>query len=489
MTRAVVVGSGPNGLAAAITLADRGMDVVVLEAADTPGGGTRSSELTLPGLLHDECSAAHPLAVDNPFMRRFDLAAHGLRWRWPEVQYAHPLDGGGGAAAYRSVAETASGLGRDGGGWRSLFGPLAEGFDGLAVDALRPVLHVPRHPLQMARLGVWSARPSGLLARRWRTPEAQALWAGVAAHAFRPFTSPMSSAIGVVLGAAAHRHGWPVAEGGSAAISRAMVSLLESLGGRVETGVRVDSLRDLDAHEVVMLDVAPSAAVRIAGDRLPHRVARALSRYRHGPGVFKVDFAVAGGIPWQHDLSRRAGTVHVGGALRDIASAEAQVSRGAMPERPFVLVCQQYVADPTRSHGDIHPVYAYAHVPAGYIGDATDLIEAQIERFAPGFRDRILARHRRSTTDMEAHNANYVGGDVVTGSNDAVQLLFRPRITLDAYATGVPGVYLCSAATPPGAGAHGMCGYNAAASALRWLDRRHSTRGATTNPVEALRAA
>ena len=468
MTRAVVVGSGPNGLAAALTLAAEGVDVTVLEAAEQLGGGTRSSELTLPGLVHDECSAAHPLAVDTPFSRRFDLGAHGLTWRWPEIQYAHPLDAGAGAAAWRSVDATAAALGdRDGQRWRSLFGPLTERFDDITADFLRPMLHVPEHPLALARFGAYSGMPAALLARRWSSPAARALFAGVAAHAFRPFTSPMSSAIGVTLGTAAHRYGWPVAEGGSAAISGAMISLLEDHGARFETGARVESLDELDTPDIVMLDVAPAAAVCIAGDRMPRRIARALSRYRHGPGTFKLDLAVQGGVPWTHEESRRAGTVHVGGSYGEIAAAERTVSRGRMPDRPFVLVCQQYLADPSRSNGDVHPVYAYAHVPAGYSGDAGAAIEAQIERFAPGFRDRVLARHVRSASAMEAHNPNYVGGDVVTGANDPRQMILRPRVALDPYTTGIPGVFLCSAATPPGAGAHGMCGYNAARSALR----------------------
>jgi phytoene dehydrogenase-like protein len=291
----------------------------------------------------------------------------------------------------------------------------------------------------------------------------------------------MSSAIGVALGTAAHRYGWPVAEGGSASITGAMISLLEDLGGRVETGVRVDSLDELGSPDVVMLDVAPAAAVRIAGDRMPRRIARALSRFRHGPGTFKVEFAVEEGVPWTHAPSRRAGTVHVGGGLREIAINESLVHRGEMPERPFVLVCQQYLADPSRSEGNVHPVYSYAHVPAGYRGDAAAAIEAQIERFAPGFRDRILARHVRSAGEMEEYNQNYVGGDVVTGSNDALQLVFRPRPAVDPYTTGIPGVFLCSAATPPGAGAHGMCGYNAAQSALRHI---RPDRGASRAPAD-----
>ncbi len=471
MSKAVVVGSGPNGLAAALTLAAAGVDVTVLEASERLGGGTRSSELTLPGLIHDECSAAHPLAVDTPFSRQFDLAAHGLTWRWPEVQYAHPLDGGGGAAAWRSVEETAAALpGRDGKRWASVFGPLTERFGDITSDFMQPMLRVPSHPLLMARFGAYSGMPAALLARRWRSPEGQALYAGVAAHAFRPFGAPMSSAIGVALGTAAHCYGWPVAEGGSSAISGAMIALLEEHGATFETGVRVTALDQVADADIVMLDVAPAAAADIAGARMPRRVARALRRFRHGPGAFKVEFAVHDGVPWQHAESRQAGTVHVCGSFAEIARAERMTSRGQMPEKPFVLVCQQYLADPSRSSGDVHPVYAYAHVPAGYEGDATHAIESQIERFAPGFRERVQARHVRSATDMAAYNANYVGGDIVTGSNDPRQLIFRPRAALDPYTTGIDGVYLCSAATPPGAGAHGMCGYNAAQSALKKVD-------------------
>lgn len=469
MTKAVVVGSGPNGLAAALTLAAEGVDVEVLEAAPTVGGGTRSSELTLPGLLHDECSGFHPLAVDTPFSQRFDLSRHGLRWRWPEVQYTHPLDGGRGAAAWRSVDATAADLGTDGRAWRQVFGWLADRFGDIGEDFLRPMLHVPSHPVKLTRFGALSLLPAAALARRWSTPEGQALFAGVAAHALRPFGAPVSSAIGVALGAAAHCYGWPVAEGGSAAIAQAIVGLLEEHGGRVRTEVTVASLDELGSPDVVMLDVAPAAAARIVGDRMPPRVSRALARYRHGPGVFKIEFAVQGGVPWQHEESRRAGTVHVGGSLEEIATAEREVHRGRMPERPFLLVGQQYVADPSRVAGESVPVYAYAHVPGGWAGDATSAIEQQIERFAPGFRDRVLARHVRSPRQMEEHNPNYVGGDVVTGANDALQLVFRPRFALNPYHLGVPGTYLCSASTPPGAGAHGMCGYNAARSALREL--------------------
>lgn len=471
MTDAVIVGSGPNGLAAAVVLASKGVRVRVLEAAETIGGGTRSSELTLPGLVHDECSGFHPLAVDTPFSRRHDLTAHGLTWLWPEVQYTHPLDDGRGGAAYRSVEDTAAALGTDGAAWRRVFGSLTERFGGITEDFLRPMLHVPAHPMLLARFGAYAAMPAAVLGRRWSTPEAQALFAGIAAHALRPFGSPMSSAIGIALGTAAHAYGWPVARGGSQSIAAAMASLVEKNGGIIETGVRVESLDELGAPDLVLLDTSPSAAVRIVGDRMPRRTARAYHRYRHGPGAFKVEYAIEGTVPWRHEPSRRAGTIHVCGSFAETAAAERQVGRGIMPERPFVLVGQQFVADPSRSAGNLNPLYAYAHVPSGYTGDATEAITAQIERFAPGFRDTIRAVHVRTTTEMSVHNPNYVGGDIVTGANSALQLVFRPRPALDPYATGVPGVYLCSAATPPGAGAHGMCGFHAARSALSYLNR------------------
>ncbi len=486
MSTAVVVGSGPNGLAAALTLAAAGVEVTVLEAADRLGGGTRSSELTLPGLIHDECSAAHPLALDTPFSRQFDLGAHGLTWRWPEVQYSHPLDGGSGAAAYREVDRTADGLpGRDGRRWRALFGPLTEAFGDIAEDFLRPMVHVPAHPFQLTRFGIPSGLPAALLGRAFRSTEGRALFAGVAAHAFRPFGAPLSSAVGVTLGTAAHAYGWPVAEGGSRAISDAMIALLEQHGAKLETGVTVRSLAELDAADVVLLDTAPGAAADIAGDAIPARVARGLRRFRHGPATFKVEFAVQDGVPWAHEASRRSGTVHVGGSFEEIAQAEKDVCAGRMPDNPFVLVCQQSLADPTRARDGVHPLYAYAHVPTGWSGDATAAIEQQIERFAPGFRDRVLARSVRSVADTVAHNANYVGGDIITGANTPLQMVFRPHITLDPYRLG-DGVFICSAATPPGAGAHGMCGYNAAQSALKSLGAQpRAATGAEQAPVAA----
>jgi len=467
MTTATVVGSGPNGLAAALTLAAAGADVTVLEAADRLGGGATSSELTLPGLVHDECSAIHPLAVGSAFAKEFDLASAGLVWRWPEVQFSHPLDGGRGAALWQSVDETSAGLGSDGRSWQRLFGPLADRFAPLSADILQPVVRVPHHPVHLARFGAYAALPIPALARRWETPEARGLFAGAAAHTFRPLSGVLSSSIPVALGASAHALGWPVAEGGTGEISRAMIELATAHGATFETGVFVTSLHQIQPSDIVMLDTSPRAAAAIVGDLMPPRVSRAYRRYRHGPGAFKVDYAVEGGVPWTHEPSRSSGTVHLGGTFEEIAAIERAVSRGQMPERPFVLIGQQYVADPSRSRDGVHPLYAYAHVPSGYTGDATEAITSQIERFAPGFRDRIRATHVRTTVDLESGNANFIGGDIIAGANTARQLVFRPRATLHPYATGVDGIYLCSAATPPGAGAHGMCGYNAARYALR----------------------
>lgn len=469
MTTAVVVGSGPNGLAAAVTLAAGGADVTVVEASDSIGGGTRSGEATVPGVLHDECSGFHPLAVDNAFSRRFHLEARGLSWAWPEVQYAHPLEDGRGAAVWRSVERTVADLGEDGDSYRRMFGRLVERFADIASDFLRSMVHVPRHPLALARFGAYAAMPATLLARRWRREETRALYAGVAAHAFRPLNSVMSSAIGVALGTAAHRYGWPVAVGGSASITTAMSKLLSSYGGRIETGTTVRNLRELAGADVVMLDTSPSAAARILDGALPRRVDRAYRRFKHGPGAFQVAFAVEGGVPWGHEPSRRAGTVHVGGTIEQVATAEREIWRGRLPRRPFVLVGQQSVADPSRARGGTQPVDVYAHVPAGWRGDATQVIVDQIERYAPGFTARIRATKARSAVDIQQDNANYVGGDIITGANTPWQLVFRPRPATNPYATGIPGVYLCSAATPPGAGAHGMCGWHAASAALKFL--------------------
>ncbi|MDB5243482.1 MAG: dehydrogenase, partial [Spirosoma sp.] len=363
-TDAVVVGSGPNGLAAAVRLAQAGLRVTVLEAAPTIGGGTRTEELTLPGLRHDVCSAVHPFALASPYLATLPLADHGLVWRWPEIDLAHPLDDGTAGVLVRDLDETARGLGVDGRAWKGVFGPLVDRFDDLVGDILGPILRMPDHPVSMARFGLRAALPATVLARRFRTPQAQALFIGSAAHAFRPLDRPVTAAVGVLLTAAGHRHGWPVPEGGSAAITDALASLLTELGGEIVTGHPVRTSADLPKARITMLDTGPQAAAEILGDRLPRRIGRAYGRYRYGPGAFKVDLAVRGGVPWTAEAVRRAGTVHLGGTLQQVAHAEAEVARGRMPEQPFVLVAQQSLADPTRAVDDVHPVWAYAHVPA-----------------------------------------------------------------------------------------------------------------------------
>ena len=469
MSEAIVVGSGPNGLACAVALAREGVGVTVLEAAEEIGGGTRTSELTVPGVLHDHCSAVHPMAVGSPFLRSLNLERHGLEWCWPEVDLAHPLDDGSAGVMVRSVPETVSGLGPDGAAWKRLFGSSSANFDALNEDLFRPVLHVPGHPIRLVRFGLPAATPATVLARSFKAPQSRALFGGAAAHALAPLNGLMSSSVGAALICACHAYGWAVARGGSRSITDALASALAEHGGKIETGVTVRSLSDLPAADAMIFDLAPGAVADIAGDRLPPRVARAYRRYRHGPGAFKVDLAVEGGVPWTNEAARRAGTVHVAGGFDEIVHAEREVNRGRMPERPFVLVAQQYLADPERSAGDVHPVWAYAHVPNGFDGDAEQALIDQLERFAPGLRERIVGKAVRRTMEFPDYNANYVGGDIITGANSPIQVLFRPRFALDPYSAGTPGLFMCSAATPPGAGVHGMNGYNAAQSALRQL--------------------
>ncbi|WP_226352598.1 NAD(P)/FAD-dependent oxidoreductase [Pseudonocardia sp. ICBG601] len=470
MSTATVVGSGPNGLVAAAVLARAGVEVTVLEAADEIGGGTRTVEAIVPGLLVDHCSAVHPMAVGSPVLAELGLDRHGLRWRLPEVDCAHPLDDGDAGVLLRSVADTAAGLVADGPLWRALFGSPSRNYDALSQDFLGPLLRFPGHPLLLARFGAPTVLPAELLARAFRTERGRALFLGTAAHAFRPLNRPLSSAIGMGILTAGHRYGWGVAQGGSRAISDALAAVLAGHGAKIETGVHVRSADELGDPDVVVWDVGPDRLPQLLGDRLPPRAARAYRRFRYGPAAFKVDYAVQGGIPWTSPGARRAGTVHVAGSAAETALVEREVHAGRMPERPFVLVGQQYLADPTRSVGDVHPVYAYAHVPYGYTGDATAAITAQIERFAPGFRERVVGT---LVTDPAAFagNPNFVGGNILTGAKDLRQLVLGPRTTLQPYDTGAPGHFLCSAATPPGPGAHGMCGAHAARRALAHLGR------------------
>ncbi|MDQ0994589.1 NAD(P)/FAD-dependent oxidoreductase [Streptomyces sp. V3I7] len=472
MTSAVVVGGGPNGLAAAALLAKEGLDVTLLEAADEVGGGTRSHEALVPGLLHDHCSAIHPMAVTSPAMRALDLQRHGLRWKSAEVDCAHPLDDGSAGVLLRSVEETARMLGPDARRYRALFAPSVRDWDALAQDMMGPLLRVPTHPLLLARFGLPTTLPATVLARLFKSPQAQALWAGVAAHAFRPLTGPFTSAIGLGILTAGHAAGWAVAEGGSQSIARALESALRAHGGTIRTGVRITDAAQIPPADVTLLDLDPGQVAAVYGDRLPTRVRRAYRRFRRAPAAFKLDLAVEGGVPWTNEDARRAGTVHVSGPLAEVVRSEREVAEGRMPEHPFVLVGQQYLADPGRSVGDVHPVYTYAHVPHGYDGDATEAILGQLERFAPGVRERIVGRQVTRPADFAAANANFAGGDIITGAKTVPQLLLGPRAALDPYSTGVPGVFVCSAATPPGPGAHGMCGAGAAASALRHLGVR-----------------
>lgn len=466
MTSAVVVGSGPNGLSAAVVLARAGVDVTVLEAEDEIGGGTRSAELNVPGVLHDICSATHPTGVASPFFQSLDLGRHGLEWLWPEVDAAHPIDGGRAGVMFRDLDRTVEGLGEDGEAWRSLYAPLAAHADELIGEIFGPLLHVPKHPILLAGFGLRALQPASWIARRWKTEEARGLFAGLAAHAIHPLHRPTTGGLGLMFGMTSHSYGWPVAKGGSIAIADALAADLLEHGGRIETGHRVTELPEAD---IVMFDTAPATVLQVAGHRLPGRVRRPLSRWRTGPGVFKVDFAVEGGVPWANEWAARAGTVHLGGTFEQLNAAEREVHAGRMPERPFVLLCQQYLADPGRSVGDVHPVWTYAHVPTGYAGDATEAIIRQVERFAPGFRDRIVAQTTSGPAQLEAHNANYIGGDIGGGANDPWQLVMRPRMSPNPYSLGVKGLFICSASTPPGGGVHGMGGFNAATAALAEL--------------------
>ena len=471
---AIVVGAGPNGLAAALTLARAGRSVRVYEAAATIGGGTRTVELTLPGFRHDVCSTILPMTLASPFLRTIDWAAHGVEFVHPDAPVAHALDGGRAAVLERSFQATAASLDADrrtgdgdGDAWLRLFGPLARDARKLSRELLRPVIHAPRHPLALARFGLPALRSAEGLARsRFRGEAAQALFAGIAAHAVVALDRPLSAAVGLVLGTYAHAVGWPLVRGGSAAVADTLAAELRALGGEIVTGERIARLDQLPPARAVLFDTSPRAVVAIAGDRLPAMTRRGYERFRYGSGVFKVDWALDGPIPWTADGLRRAATVHLGGTLEEVASAESDVAAGRHPERPFTLVAQYHPWDPTRAPAGKTTAWAYCHVPSGSDVDMTRRIEAQVERFAPGFHERILARATHSPAQLEAHDANYIGGDINAGIADIRQLLFRPVPSLDPYHAG-PGLYLCSSSTPPGGGIHGMSGYLAARSALR----------------------
>ncbi|HEX6941816.1 MAG TPA: NAD(P)/FAD-dependent oxidoreductase [Gemmatimonadaceae bacterium] len=468
----VVVGSGPNGLTAAALAARRGLSTIVFEARDHIGGGLRSAELTEPGLVHDVCSSVHPMAVASPAFLELRLEQHGLEWITPHVAAAHPLDNGEAVLLHNDAERTAESLGEDRTAYQRTIGAVARAWPRIESDLLGPI-GFPSHPVAYAKLGLPGLLPARLLARRFSTTRGRALFAGCAAHSILPFSAPGSSAFALALAAVGHVHGWPVARGGSQSIANALVKVLRASGGEIVTGAKIERHEQLPTAGVIFFDTSPRAMAAIMRDQFPRGFAGKLTSYRYGPGAFKLDWALSAPIPWKSRECLEAATVHVGGTFEEVAAAEAAPWRGECAERPFVLVTQPSVFDQTRAPAGRHTAWGYCHVPNGSTVDMTTRIEAQVERFAPGFRDLIVARATRGPATIESENANLVGGDVGGGSNDLLNLFFRP--TWRRYATPVPGVFLCSAATPPGAGVHGMCGYHAARAALAG-DRNGSDR-------------
>jgi len=471
---AVVVGAGPNGLTAAAVMARAGLAVRVHEAADTVGGGARTRELTLPGFRHDPCSAVHPLAIGSPVFAALELGRHGLEWLQPEIPLAHPFPDGTAGVLARSVEESAASLGPDGPAYRRLMGPLAGRWPELADDLLRPLWAAwPEHPVRLAQFGLRAGVPAALLDRVFRGEKAPALLAGMTAHTMAPLTAPTGTGVALTFALAGHFVGWPVPRGGSQAISDALAADVVEHGGEIVLDHDVRRLADLPPARAYLLDVSPTALARIAGERLPERFRARLTRYRYGPGVYKIDYALAGPVPWTASAARQAGTVHLAPRFADIRSALSSVHAGRVPDPPFLITAQPTVVDPSRAPEGRHTFWVYAHVPSRFDGDLTDAVERQIERFAPGFRDTVLARHVSRPADLEAANANYVGGDIACGSAAGLRLVTRPQLSRTPYATPDPAVYLCSSATPPGPGVHGMCGYHAARVAL---ERRFGIR-------------
>ncbi len=463
---AVIVGSGPNGLSAAIVLARAGLKVLVLEKDDTIGGGTRTAELTLPGFKHDIGSAIHPLGIGSPFFRTLPLADHGLTFIQPPVAAAHPLDGGRAAVFTGSVQDTARGLGIDADTYRNLFEPIVKHWPTLAIDTLGP-LRFPKHPIDLAAFGLSAVQPVSMLAKRFATDETRALLAGMAAHAIQPLSNITTSAIALVLMAAGHRYGWPMPKGGSQQIAKALASYFKTLGGEIETGRMVRSLSDIPQARAVLFDLTPKQLLTIVGDRFSPSYRNQLQKYRYGSGVFKIDWALDGPIPFTNPDCNRAGTLHIGGTFEEIARSEQDAVDGKISERPFVLLAQPSRFDATRAPAGKHTAWAYCHVPNGSTVDMTTRIEQQIDRFAPGFRDLVLARATMNTAQIEAWNPNYVGGDIGGGSTDWQQLFTRPTLSLTPYRTSDPAFFICSSATPPGAGVHGLSGFYAAKTALQ----------------------
>jgi phytoene dehydrogenase-like protein len=481
---AVVVGSGPNGLAAGIRLAQEKLAVLLLEGEESAGGGLRSIAATLPGFLHDRCAAVHPLGIASPFLSRLPLQDCGLTWVHPEFPLAHPLEHGRVGVLETSVEATAGRLDEDRTGYLKLIAPLVRNWSSLLDELLRPPVHVPHHPVALLRFLVRGARSATGLARSRFTGEiARALFAGLAAHSFLPLEKSPSASVGVVLGTAAHATGWPIARGGSGQIAEALLRCFRQLGGEIQLGRPVQRLKDIPGCRAILFDVTPRQFLGIAGDRLPVGYRSRLQRYRYGPGVFKLDYALSSPIPWEALPCTRAGTVHVGGTMEEVALAEREVAEGREPRNPFVLLAQPTIFDPSRAPAGGHVAWAYCHVPHGSSVDMTSRIETQIERFAPGFRDCILARHISDCAGFEKNNPNLVGGDISGGEMGWRQILARPVFSLAPYRTPLPGVYLCSASTPPGGGVHGMCGYHAAECALRDLWGRDGSSPASAGGV------
>ena len=463
---AIVVGAGPNGLAAAITLQKAGKSVLLIEGKETIGGGMRTQELTIPGFHHDVCSAIHPMAMGSPFFASLPLKEHGLEFIHADVPAAHPFDDGTAAFLSRSIEETAAALGVDGQTYLNLIGPISEDFEKLSEDTMGP-LGFPKHPLVMAKFGLKAIQSANAIASKFKTKEARGLWGGMSAHAIQPFSNWASSAIGLILSAVGHKYGWPMPKGGSQSIADAMASYFISLGGQIKTGTMVNHINELPSHKVVLFDVTPKQLLKIADEELSPLYRWQLKRYRQGMGVFKVDWAIDGSVPFTADVCSKAATVHLGNTYEDIQRSELRTSNGLHPEKPFVLLAQQSVFDKGRAPEGKNTVWGYCHVPNGSTINMTNAIENQVERFAPGFKDRIIARHTMNTHQIETYNPNYIGGDINGGIIDIGQLYTRPTLSISPYRTSSKSVYICSSSTPPGAGVHGMCGFHAAKTALK----------------------
>ena len=474
---AVVVGAGPNGLAAAIRIAQHGFSTLVLEGNDKVGGGCRTEELTLKGFWHDVGSAVHPLALASPFFSSLPLEKYGLTWIQPEVPLAHPVSAGKVAVLQRSLQKTAQALGKDGRMYSRIFGPIVSHSESLLEEFLQPIIHMPRHPFTALRFGILALLSAQQLVRSHFSQETTgALFAGLAAHSFLPLSSPGSAAFGLMLGMLGHAVGWPIPSGGAQMISKALLQHLRTLGGKIQTGVIHYKFKPIASHASCSIGHHSTSTYPHCREKLPVRYRRTLERFRYGPGIFKIDYALDGPLPWIHEVCQRAGTIHIGGTFDEIAEAEAEVAQGKCPDRPFLLLSQPTLFDPTRAPAGRHIVWVYCHVPNGSSFDMTERIERQIARFAPGFHERVLVRRATSTAELESKNANLIGGAITGGANDLWQMVARPILSAVPYRTPIKGMFLCSSSTPPGGGVHGMCGFHAANAALKYLQGHSKTR-------------